>query len=141
MTDTDNVRQVKEFFSRWEKSFEELCNSFHDFLAPDGMWENVGFIATYGAEQAVKDVLEPAHAKGMGTIKVDIERIGEVNSVVWSSRVDHILLPDGSLAMSVPVVAIMEFTPQKKVSSWKEYFDSSFGESLLPSAPERESPD
>jgi limonene-1,2-epoxide hydrolase len=134
MSDTANVKRVKEFFGRWETSFEELCNSFNDLLAPDGVWENVGFIATYGAEQAVKDVLEPAHTKGMGAIKVDIERIGEVNSVVWSSRVDHILQPDGSVAMSVPVVAIMEFTPQGKVSSWKEYFDSSFGESLLPAA-------
>jgi limonene-1,2-epoxide hydrolase len=132
MGESENVTRVREFFARWETSFEELCNSFHDLLAPDGKWENVGFLATYGPEDTVERILMPARRKGLETIKVEVERIAESDGVVWNERVDHVHLPDGNLAASVRVVGVMEFTPEGKVSSWREYFDGRLGAALLP---------
>lgn len=132
MSDTENVVRVRGFFQRWEVSFEELCNSFRDLLTPEGEWENVGFLITHGAEETIREILEPGHARGMDTVKVDLVRIAEVDGAVWSERVDHVRLPDGTVAASVRVVGVMEINSEGRVSAWREYFDGRLGEAFLP---------
>lgn len=132
MSETENIKRAREFFARWETSFEELCNSFRDLLAPDGVWENVGFLVARGPEQTITQILQPAHANGLDTVKVDLVHIAESEGVVWNERVDHIRIPGGDLAASVRVVGVMEFNAEGRVSSWREYFDGRLGEALLP---------
>lgn len=111
------------FFRRWEVDYEEMCASYYELFTPDCLWENMGFSATHGPEEAVKSGLDPVHEMGMETIKVDVPRIGEADGVVWSERVDHVLRADGALGFSVPVVGVMTFTEDGRLAEWKEYFD------------------
>lgn len=131
MADTENVQRVKAFFERWGTSYEELCASFHDFLTPDGRWENVGLAVTHGPDEAVSDFIDKAHASGLDTVKVEFIHIGESDNIVWGERIDHIVTPDGQVAISVPVASVMEMTPEGRCASWREYFDGRLGEQLV----------
>jgi len=122
---TARTALMLEFFDRWGKDYDTLCQAFRDYLAPDCVWENAGLPATHGPQDAIDTILRPARDSkiGMVAMLVDIVNIGEANGVVYSERIDHIIRADGSTVMSVPVVGVTEFTDDNKISRWAEYAD------------------
>jgi limonene-1,2-epoxide hydrolase len=119
----NNVELSEEFFARWETNYEDMCQAYYDFFADDCVWENVGFATTHGPKQAVEEGLAPSRVQGMETVPVDILRIGEVAGAVWSERVDHMDLRDGTRAFSVPVAGIMVFNDEGKITEWRDFFN------------------
>ena len=120
----DMVERVRAFFTRWERSYEELRQSHLDLFADDCVWSNAGFPTTHGPHEAVTVMVEGGRRDlNLDTIKVDIRHIAASGDVVWSERVDHLRRPDGSVIASVPLVGVMEFGSDGLIHRWTEYFD------------------
>lgn len=119
-----NIARVRAFFAQWGRGYDELHASYGQFFSADCVWENSGFPATHGPEEAVAVMLEPAReSMALDTIKVDIEHIACEHDVVFTERVDHLVRTDGSVIVSVPLVGVMEIADDGRVRRWREYFD------------------
>jgi hypothetical protein len=49
-----NVAQTLDFFARWGKSFDELCDSFYANFADDCVWDQRPIPRLKGPDQAVR---------------------------------------------------------------------------------------
>lgn len=118
----DHEAAVRTFFSRWSTSFDELCGSFEDVMAPSCRWEQRPMLVTRHRSQAVLFLRASRRALGLDTIAVEIAHLSSDGNAVLVERVDHLLRRDGTLIASAPVVGVLEFAGDRVVA-WREYFD------------------
>jgi limonene-1,2-epoxide hydrolase len=122
---SERIAKVEGLYGAWESSWESMCASYFDLFKPDCVWENQGFPTTHGPQEAVDLVVKPCNEKlGMDRIRVENLHLGEVGDAVCWERIDHIVRADDSVAISIPVVGIMEFDAELMLQRWREYFDS-----------------
>jgi limonene-1,2-epoxide hydrolase len=118
-----NISQTLDFFARWEKSFDELCDSFRGNFADDCVWDQRPIPRLKGPDQAVRFLKLSRASLRLATIAVEVERIAEDGDVVLCSRVDRLRRADESLIVAAPVAGVLEFE-NGKIVRWREYFDA-----------------
>jgi limonene-1,2-epoxide hydrolase len=111
------------FFARWGVSFEELCASLEDVLAPDGVWDQRPIPRLTGPRSAVRFMRLARRTLGVETIDVEVLRIAGAGDVVHCERVDRLRRADGSVIVAAPVAGVLTFSGDRVVH-WREYFDS-----------------
>jgi limonene-1,2-epoxide hydrolase len=112
-----------EFFRRWAVSFDELCASFDDVLAPVCRWEQRPMLVTNTRSQALRFLRISRRALGLATIEVDLRYLASVGDVVLTERIDHLLRNDGTVITSAPVAGVLEFEG-RQVVAWREHFNA-----------------
>ena len=102
--------------------YDQLRADFADMVADDCEWANTGFPTAVGKE-AVLATLEAFH-EGFNLAGVRVENIAVAidGDTVVTERIDHLILPDGSVALSLPLAGTLVFT-DGKLRAWRDYFD------------------
>jgi limonene-1,2-epoxide hydrolase len=118
----DHDEQARRFFASWSLSFGEMCDGFHEFLAPDCIWDQRPMCRTTGPASAVRFLRVSRRALGLRTIGVDLVSLAVNGDMVHSARIDHLYRADGGLIASAPVAGVMTFR-DGRIAHWKEYFD------------------
>lgn len=113
---------VIAFLARWAEP-GGLDQAFRDYFTEATVWENVGWVTTTGAEEAVALNRGYEEALGMKSIRVDMLAIAEVGDKVLTERIDHICDADGVAMISPKVMGIFELDGAKIVA-WRDYFDT-----------------
>lgn len=112
-----------EFFARWAVSFDELCASFDNVMAPACRWEQRPMIVTNTRLQAVRFLRVSRRVLGLATIEVELSSLASVGNIVLTERVDHLLRSDRTVIASAPVAGVLEFEGNQIVA-WREYFNA-----------------
>lgn len=123
--DTSPTGIVTGFLAGWEREggFAEAVRAC---FTPQTVWENVGMSKTVGPDEAI------ALFDGMGAglsggaplvMRVDTLAIATTGNTVLTERVDHVLGPDGSPAMSIPVMGAF-VVEGDRIVAWRDYFDT-----------------
>jgi len=118
---SDNEKLIRDFMDRMSVSYDEQCQAYRDMFAEGCVWSNMGFPDCVGPEQAV-GLLEMMRAKGIETVKIDIENIVSDGDLIFAQRVDHLVRGDGTVAGFFPVTGVIRMKAGKIVR-WQEYFD------------------
>jgi limonene-1,2-epoxide hydrolase len=119
-----NETNLRNFIGEWGKSFEAAEASFRDYLAPDVVWEQVGFVTTHTRDDAVALLHQMLDTYGIATFGADVRQLVVSGDVGFAERVDHLKMRDGTLIHSAPVVSVYEFDDNGKIAAMREYFDS-----------------
>jgi limonene-1,2-epoxide hydrolase len=118
------VEQIAiEFFRRWAVSFDELCASFEDVMAPVCRWEQRPMLVTNTRSQALRFLRVSRRVLRLATVEVELPYVTSVGNVVLTERIDHLLRNDGTLIASAPVAGVLEFDG-RRVVAWREYFNA-----------------
>ena len=122
-SEVTNESLVRQFFLRWEASFEEFCAGFLELMSEDCVLIQSGF-PDFTGPAAVVELLRAARVQQrIETIKVDVVRLVSSGSCVVSERIDYLRNAEGRVLATVPVVGIMDIR-SGKIVAWREYFDS-----------------
>lgn len=119
---TRQIEIVTDFLSRWDKP-GGFADAVHAYFTPETVWENVGMSRTVGPDDAA---LLFANLGGGGaplTMRVDNLAVAVTGNKVLTERIDHVLAPDGSIALSLPVMGTFELK-DGKILAWRDYFDT-----------------
>jgi limonene-1,2-epoxide hydrolase len=106
----------------WAEGNDAFAAQVREHFAPDATWAQPGLPTTTGPDEAI-DLVQGMDAMGITSIKIDFLNIATVGDVVFTERLDDIVMADGSVAMSIKVVGVTEFR-DGKISAWREYFDT-----------------
>jgi limonene-1,2-epoxide hydrolase len=117
------IETVNAFLAECAKSKEAMHAAFRDFFTPATIWENVGMMSTTGPDEALGLMANFESQLGLATMKVDMVAIAAQGNKVLTERVDHMVKPDGGVAMSVRVAGIFE-VEGGKITAWRDYFDT-----------------
>lgn len=115
---------LRRFIGEWGKSFEAAVASFREYLEPRAVWEQVGSVTTYSADEAVALLYEMKSKYGIATFGADIRHLLVNGDVAVAKRVDHLRRTDGSLIHSASVTTVYEFDRNGKICAMREYFDT-----------------
>ena len=118
---TKNEETIIAILEAWGRGSDAAAEQIAAHFAPDCKWVQPGIATTTGPDEAI------ALIKGLGamdsvSIKVDFHNVASSGNVVFTERVDHLVMKDGARSMSIPVVGVTVFK-DGKVSEWREYFD------------------
>ncbi|MGE4425134.1 MAG: limonene-1,2-epoxide hydrolase family protein [Solirubrobacteraceae bacterium] len=119
----DPTQITLDFLARWGVSFDAMCASFHDVMAPGCPWEQRPMAITHGPDQAVRFLRLARRTLGLATIVVETPHIARVGNVVLTERIDHLLRADGTIIASATVAGVFEFDDGHLVR-WREHFDA-----------------
>jgi len=134
-SEVTNESLVREFFLRWEASFEEFCAGFLELMSGDCVLIQSGF-PDFTGPAAVVELLRAARVQQrIETIKVDVVRLVSSGTCVVSERIDYLRNAEGRVLATVPVVGIMDIRAGKIVA-WREYFDSKLMDGLAQQTPQ-----
>lgn len=117
------IETVNAFLAECAKSKEAMHAAFRNFFTPTTVWENVGMMTTTGAEEAVALMANFESQLGAATLKVDMLAVAAEGGKVLTERLDHMIKPDGSSALSMRVCGIFE-VESGKITAWRDYFDT-----------------
>jgi limonene-1,2-epoxide hydrolase len=117
------IDTVNAFLAECARSKEAMHAAFRSYFNPTTIWENVGMMSTTGAEEALALMGNFEAQLGLATMKVDMVAIAAQGNKVLTERVDHMVKPDGGVAMSVRVCGIFE-VEGGKITAWRDYFDT-----------------
>ena len=133
-SEVTNESLVRQFFQRWETSFEGFCAGFLELMSEDCVLIQSGF-PDFTGPAAVVELLRAARVQQqIETLKVDVVRLITSGSCVVSERIDYLRNAEGRVLATVPVVGIMDFR-SGKIVAWREYFDSKLMDGLAQQAP------
>lgn len=119
----NNETIARAFFSRWAASFDEMCRSFDDTLAPECRWDQRPLALTVGTRDAIRFLEKSRKLMGLATIDVDVLKIAATGDSVLCERVDHLHRKNGNIIASAPVVGVLQFQTGRIVH-WREYYDA-----------------
>ena len=114
---------VTAFLMCWNEGVDRIYSSLHEYLAPDGVWENVGLSRTVGPAEAeaVFKSFEPM--KTCKRMPVELLAIASVGNKVLTERVDTVI--DSSEQVSAVVRCMGTFeVSDGKITAWRDYFDT-----------------
>lgn len=106
----------------WGSGHEAAAEQVRAHFAADCKWIQPGMPTTTGPDEAI-GLIKGFEAMDFASIKVDFNNVASAGNVVFTERVDHVVMKDGSTSMSIPVVGVTEFK-DGKISEWREYFDT-----------------
>ena len=120
-----NSEIIRDFMAEWTKGLDSTYQSIRDNFTPSTVYENVGYPATVGIEDAVAFSKNVFKVLGVAREEVDMDTLAitESGDKVFSERIDRLFLPDGSELMAVAIMAIFEMK-EGKIAKWREYFDT-----------------
>lgn len=113
---------VVDFLASWEVP-GELNQAFRDYFTDTTVWENVGWVTTTGAAEAVALNEGYMDTMGMAAIRVENVAVAEVGNKVLTERIDHLLDGAGKTIASPAVMGVFEIEGGKIVA-WRDYFDT-----------------
>lgn len=113
---------VTEFLSTWTRP-GGFAEGVHAAFTPDTVWENVGMSRTVGPEQAIALFEAMGGQVGPMVMRVDTLSMATCGNTVLTERVDHILGPDGTPALSFPVMGAFDVC-DGRIVAWRDYFDT-----------------
>jgi limonene-1,2-epoxide hydrolase len=122
----DSTSDVERLFERWAVSFDELRASIRDAFADGAEWYAgpPPVPVTHGAEEALA-LLNGFNAQyDLTTIEVDVLRIGRVDDVVYTERVDHLVDAAGKRFLSIPLAGVMKLDGDGRIAYWRDYWDT-----------------
>ncbi|HEX4882138.1 MAG TPA: limonene-1,2-epoxide hydrolase family protein [Porticoccaceae bacterium] len=117
-TDTANrnLDLTRAFFKAWErKDVDAIVAAF----APDGVYHNIPFKPVQGHEP-IRKAVEKFVAAG-DDMTFELRKVVCAGDAVVTERVDGWTHKGERRAL--PVMGILEFDPQGRLASWREYFD------------------
>jgi limonene-1,2-epoxide hydrolase len=117
------VETVRSFLDCWAKGTESICQSFHDYLAADAVWENIGLSKTIGPAEAEAAFRAFEPIKTCQRIDIDHIAIAAQGGVVLNERVDYLVDFNGEIAMTVRVVGVFNVV-DGRIAQWRDYFDT-----------------
>jgi limonene-1,2-epoxide hydrolase len=106
----------------WANGHDAAAEQVIAHFAPGCTWIQPGMPTTTGPDEAIA-LIKGFAAMDCAAIKVDVHNVASVGTTVFTERVDHVIMNDGSTSMSIPVVGVTEFE-DGKIIAWREYFDS-----------------
>lgn len=113
---------VMEFLAALERP-GGFADGVRAFFTPETRYINVGMTDATGIEANVAVVESFETGMGATALKVDMLAIAEAGNSVLTERIDHLLGPDGTPAMSLAVMGIFEVA-DGKITAWRDYFDT-----------------
>jgi len=128
-----NETLVRQFFLRWEASFDEFCAGFLEVMSESCVLIQSGFPDFTGPVAVVELLRSARDQQGIETIKVDVVRLVSSGSCVVSERIDYLRNAEGRVLATVPVVGMMDIR-SGKIVAWREYFDSKLLDGLAQQA-------
>lgn len=113
----EEERMVLAFFDMWKaQDVDAMVDSFTD----DGAYIDMPLPPRNG-----KDEIR-AYIEGLFTtfkVEIDTLKIASSGNVVFTERVDHLILNDGSRpSVPLPVTGVMELK-DGKIAAWRDYLD------------------
>jgi limonene-1,2-epoxide hydrolase len=114
--------KIRSLLDAWGDGNDAVSAQVREHFAPDATWEQPGLPTTKGPDEAV-DLIKGMDGMGIAAIKVDYVKTSGTDDVVFTERVDHVVMTDGTTSMSIKVVGVTEFR-DGKISAWREYFDT-----------------
>jgi len=120
-----NSEIIRDFMDQWADGLDATYQSIRDNFTHETVYENVGYPATVGIEDAVAFARNVFRILGVEREEVDMDTlvIVEDGDRVLSERIDRLFLPDGSELMAVSIMAMFEMR-DGKIAAWREYFDT-----------------
>jgi limonene-1,2-epoxide hydrolase len=123
----DPIKAVEEFMDRWTINWDEHLQSYRDMLTEDCSWENEGWPAAVGPDEAIEKILIPCREMlGLDTLEVITTEIcyDEKSHLVWTERIDTIIDKDGNKRPEgVDIAGIMWLAPDNRIRRWREYLN------------------
>ncbi len=106
---------VKEFCAVWSRrDIEEILSWFTE----DGIYHNIPMPAAVGLD-AIRNLLGMIVAPSE-SIEFDILRIASAGDIVFTERIDRLLM--GGRMIELPVAGVFEVR-DGKIAAWRDYFD------------------
>lgn len=117
------IETVQSFLAECESGDNAMANAFRRYFTPSTVWENVGLATTTGIDEAVGFIRQFEAATGAVAMRVDMLAIAAQGDSVLTERIDHLLKADGSTAISLRVMGILDIA-DGKIVNWRDYFDT-----------------
>ena len=117
-----NEAVMRALFAAWGESLEAAAAATREHFADDCVWDQSPIPKLVGPEAAAQFLLSMG-TRGIKGVDVDFLNVVSSGDVVCHERIDHVVLADGTRAMSIPVTGVTEFR-DGKIAAWREYFDS-----------------
>ena len=114
---------IERFFARWQVSHEEMRASFHDTMAADCEWENVGIVTTIGPEQGLAFMDGFTDRIPFSTIRAEWVSSAVEGERVYAERIDVLVDAQGKDLKRVPVLGVI-YVQGGKIVRWRDYFDT-----------------
>jgi limonene-1,2-epoxide hydrolase len=105
---------VLDFIDAWEKG---EWGRFPDLLADDVVFHMLPLPPAKGIEAATEEFVKMDR---LGTVEIRVLAIAAEGDVVFTERIDALILPDR--VGELPVVGVTE-VKDGKIVAWRDYFD------------------
>ena len=117
------IETVQAFLAACETGEDAMAKAFEHYFTPSTVWENVGLATTTGIDEAVGFIRQFEANTGAVAMRVDMLAIAAQGDTVLTERIDHLLKADGSTALSLRVMGILDIA-DGKIAMWRDYFDT-----------------
>jgi limonene-1,2-epoxide hydrolase len=126
MTVTEqNIEYVLRFFKSWEKgSYNDLRQSYREFLAADVLYQNSGVPDCDGIDAALAliDSVCLLDCMKIQSIRVKLLSICANREHVFTERIDYHYNTAGDAVLVPRICGVMEFR-NGKIVRWADYYD------------------
>jgi limonene-1,2-epoxide hydrolase len=117
------MQTVMDFFNRWGPTKADLKQSMRDYLAEDGIWENVGLAVTRGPDEAISFIDGFDAQMPFEYISVEMLHGAATANVVLTERIDHLHAADGKILLSIRMMGAFE-VEGGRIVRWRDYYDT-----------------
>jgi limonene-1,2-epoxide hydrolase len=100
-----------------------FADGIRGFFTAETRYLNVGLSDTTGIDEAVAFVARFETATGANALRIEMLAICEAGNKVLTERIDHLIAPDGRIAVSIPLMGVFEVAGGK-ITAWRDYFDT-----------------
>jgi len=128
---TSHVGAVRAYLARWNQGVESAREATVEVMAPDCLWEQPGCPTTTSPAEAVELITQWHDAMGMDRVHHEMRFAAGAGARVFTERVNHIYIDDGTLVVSLPSAGVFEFDDDGRLTAWREYYDARRMQALL----------
>ena len=119
----ESEKLVVDFFAGMGPTLADFKRNYRERLAPDAVWESVGFPTHVGIDACLSYLDELFEKTGMEYCNVNILNLATAGKVVLTERIDGMYRADGSLIMDFRLMGAIE-VHTGRITRYTDYLDS-----------------